>query len=245
MSIPKPSPQAVSQLAPTGKLRAAINLSNFLLVTDITPSGDPVGVSPDMAALLADQLGVELELIGYKTPASIADTAQNNEWDIGNIGNEPARAQFIDFSPPYSQIEATYLVPEGSTLPSIDQVDQPGVRIVTAGRTAYGLWLEDNLRHAELIQVSGLNQSFDTFVDQNLDALAGLTVKLVDEAARLPGSRVLSGRFASVQQSIGVPKGRGVEGIEYVTQLVEAAIESGLVQHFIDTHQPPGLTVAN
>jgi len=243
--LPVPSPEAVSQLAPSGTLRAAINLGNFLLVTAKTVSGDPVGVSPDMAALVADQLGVKLELIGYASPAAIADSAGTNEWDIGNIGDEAARAKFIDFSPAYAQIEATYLVRANSKLATVHDVDQPGVRIVTAGRTAYGLWLEANLKQAELIQVAGLDQSFDAFIDQDADALAGLRVKLTDQANQLAGSRVLDDRFSAVRQAIGVPKGRGEQGAAYLYDLVCAAKQTGLVQQFIDRHQPKGLTVAD
>ena len=121
MSLPTPSPAAVEALAPTGTLRAAINLSNFLLVTGKGADGNPEGVSPDMARTLADQLGVGIELLRYKTPADIADSGDAGLWDVGNIGAEPARAKTIPFTAAYCEIEATYMVPPGSDITSIDQ----------------------------------------------------------------------------------------------------------------------------
>ncbi|MBP6816088.1 MAG: transporter substrate-binding domain-containing protein, partial [Burkholderiaceae bacterium] len=124
----------VSQLAPTGVLRAGINLSNFLLVTGRTPAGDPAGVSPDMAAAIAADLGVPLRLVPYKSPGELADAAGTGAWDIGLIGAEPARAEKIAFTPAYVEIEATYLVPAGSPLQSVAEVDRTGVRIAVAAR---------------------------------------------------------------------------------------------------------------
>ena len=149
MSIPVPSEHAVHALAPTGVLRAAVNLSNFLLVTGKSPDGDPVGVSPDMAKALADRLGVGLRLLRYKSPAELADDAANGVWDIGNIGAEPARAEAIAFTAAYCEIESTYLVPAASPIRAIADVDRPGMRIASAARSAYGLWLDRNIRHAE------------------------------------------------------------------------------------------------
>ena len=113
MSLPAPSEAAVRALAPTGTLRAAINLSNFLLVTGRGADGNPEGVSPDMARTLAERLGVGLELLRYKTPGELADAAASGVWDIGNIGAEPARAESIAFTAAYCEIEATYMVPPG------------------------------------------------------------------------------------------------------------------------------------
>ncbi len=201
-----PSPAAVAALAPHGVLRAAINLSNFLLVTGRDPDGSPTGVSPDMARELARHLGVAVELIGYKTPGELADDAVADAWDIGNIGAEPARAEAIAFTAAYCEIECTYLVPPDSPLTSIDEVDRPGVRIASAPRAAYDLWLERNIRHAELVRSPGLDGSFELFVEQRLDALAGLRPALLNQAQRLPGSRVLDGQFSSVQQAMGTPR---------------------------------------
>ena len=150
MSLVTPTKDVIAELTPTGVLRAGINMSNFLLVTGKTASGDPVGVSPDMAAAVAERLGVPLKLIAFKSPGELGDQAGNNVWDIGNIGAEPQRAQTIAFTAAYAEIESTYLVPAGSPIKSIADVDKPGIRISVTGRSAYGLWLENNIKHATL-----------------------------------------------------------------------------------------------
>ncbi len=244
MTFPSPSPEAVAALAPTGTLRAAINLSNFLLVSSTDDAGRPVGVSPGMAAALADQLGVELELIGYPNPGDVADAAATGQWDIGNIGAEPARAEFIDFTAAYAEIECTYLVPPGSPIVEVGDADRAGVRISVKDRAAYALWLERNLHHAELVVSDSLDDSFDTFVAEQLDALAGLRPKLLTDALKLPGSTVLDGKFSSVQQAIGTPKGRDGAGFAYLRQFVEHAKADGLVARLIEQHRSDGLSVA-
>ncbi|MPY92208.1 MAG: transporter substrate-binding domain-containing protein [Acidimicrobiia bacterium] len=244
MPLPTPSPAVVAALAPTGTLRAAINLSNFLLVTGRGADGNPEGVSPDMARELASNLGVGIELLRYKSPGEIADAADSGAWDIGNIGAEPARATSIDFTAAYCEIEATYLVPAGSAVTSVEEVDQPGMRIASAVRSAYDLWLERNLVHAELVQVSGLDGSFTAFVEQGLDALAGLRPRLLSDVERLPGARLLDGRFTAVQQAMGTPRGRDEAGFEYLAAFVEEAKGSGLVARLIEKHGVTGLSVA-
>ena len=244
MTLVAPSPAAVAALAPTGVLRAAINLSNFLLVTGREDDGTPRGVSPDLARQLARHLGVRVELRSYRSPGDLADDAAADAWDIGNIGAEPARAETIAFTAAYCEIECTYLVPPGSPITSVDEVDRPGVRVASAPRAAYDLWLERNLRHAELVRPPTLAGSFELFVEQGLDALAGLRPALLTDAGRLPGSRVLDGRFSSVQQAMGTPRGRDEAGIAYLRAFVEEMKASGFVADRIAAHQVVGLTVA-
>ncbi len=244
MSLPPPTEAVVAALAPTGTLRAAINLSNFLLVSNVSPNGMPIGVSPDMAAALATGLDVDLELLSYKNPGDVADTATKGEWDIGNIGAEPARAVHIGFSPAYAEIESTYLVPAGSTIQMISDVDRPGTRISVKERAAYALWLERNLEHAELVQTESLDSSFETFVSQGLEALAGLRPRLMTDLEALPGGRVLEGQFSAVQQAMGTPRDRDPAGIDYLTAFVEEAKASGLVAQLIAEHGIDGLSVA-
>jgi len=244
MSLPDPSAEAIAALAPTGVLRAAINLSNFLLVTGRGADGNPEGVSPDMARELARRLGVDIELLRYKTPGALGDDAASGVWDIGNIGAEPARAATIDFSAAYCEIEATYLVPAGSPITSVDEVDRPGNRIACAERSAYGLWLERNVSQAELVQVSGLDASLQIFVDQKMDALAGLRPRLITDVEQLPGARILDGKFTAVQQAMGTPKGRDQAGFGYIKAFVEDAKASGFVAGLIDKHGVAGLSVA-
>jgi len=236
--------QVRAELAPSGVLRAGINLSNFLLVTGQTASGDPQGVSPDMARALADRLDVPVEYISYATPGELADAAVDDLWDIGNIGAEPERAKTITFTAAYVEIEATYLVPAGSPIQSIDEVDREGVRIGVYGRSAYGLWLSDHIERAELVKAEGVDASFDIFSANRLEALAGLRPRLVEDAANLPGARVLDGQFTAVQQAIGTKPDRKA-GAAFLCDFVEEAKSSGLVASLLAKHGVEGqLTVA-
>lgn len=239
-ALPDPSPEARTALAPTGSLRAAINLSNFLLVTGKGDDGNPHGVSPDMAKALADRLGVDVELLRYKSPGAVADDADSDKWDIGNIGAEPKRAERIAFTDAYCEIEATYLVPPNSDITTIDEVDQPGRRIASAHRSAYDLWLERNLRHAELVQVTGPDASFNALVDLGLDAMAGLRPGLTNDVERMPGARILNGRFTAVRQAMGTPRDRHPAGFEYMAAFVEAAKAGGFVAERIEAHGVTG-----
>ena len=238
------SPEVVSELAPTGVLRAAINMGNFLLVTGRTPSGDPEGVAPDMAREIASRLGVPVAYVPYARPGELADAAGSGIWDIGLIGAEPQRAEKIAFTPAYVEIEATYLVPAGSPLTTIAEVDRAGVRIAVTARSAYDLWLARNIKHAQLVRSEGGDATFKQFVDEKLDALAGLRPRLLEDAAKLAGSRILDGQFTAVQQAVGTAR-KNTAGAAFLRDFVEEAKRSGLVAHLIETHKVGGrLSVA-
>lgn len=232
-----------SVLAPSGVLRAGINMSNFLLVSQRTPEGGPAGVSPDMAAAIAAHLGLPIQYVPYANPGLLADAATTDEWDIALIGAEPQRAEVIAFTHAYAEIEATYLVPAGSPLKRLDDVDAAGVRIAVAERTAYGLWLDRNIRHAELVHAAGLDGSLKTFTEGRLDALAGLRPRLMADAETLPGARVLEGRFMAVQQAIGVPRAKAA-AVDHLARFVEAARRDGFVADLIARFGVEGLSVA-
>ena len=236
-------PQVKAELAPTGVLRAGINLSNFLLVTGKAANGEPEGVSPDMAKEIADRLGVPVSYVTYPSPGELADAVQRLEWDIGNIGAEPQRAEQISFTAAYCEIEATYLVPEGSQIASLGDVDKPGVRIAVTGRAAYGLWLERNIRQAELVKTDSLDSAFEVFRDQKLDVLAGLRPRLISDVAQLPGARILEGKFSAVQQAVGTPKANAAAAA-WLADFVEEAKASGFVAALIAKHNVKGLSVA-
>ena len=234
-----------TELSSNGVLRAAINMSNFLLVTDKTKEGTPIGVSPDMAKELANKLDLQLKLIPYDTPGEIADDAENDNWDICNIGAEPQRAEKINFSAAYAEIQATYLIPPNSKLQNISEVDITGNKIAVASRTAYGLWLERNIHNAELIQVEGVGNSFDVFLNKNLDALAGLRPALTDDVKKIPGAKILEGQFMSVQQAIGTSN-KNIKSSIYIAKFVEEMKKNGYVQKLIDKHNVNGkLSVAD
>ena len=236
--------EARAELAATGVLRAALNMRNVLLVTGATPSGDPVGVAPDMAAAIAERLGVPLQLVPFASPGEMADAVDENEWDIALIGAEPQRAETIEFSPPYAEIESTYLVPDGSPIQSIAEVDRPGSRLVASRRSAYGLWLERNIKQATLVPADSPAEATRRFVDEQLDALAGLRPALLDEAMNLPHTRVLPGQFASVQQAVGTRRANEA-GAAFLREFVEEAKSSGLVARLVAKHGVTGrLSVA-
>src|ERR1700745_3379901 len=211
--------EVVSELAPTGVLRAAINMGNFLLVTGRTPSGDPQGVAPDMAREIAGRLGVPVAYVPYPRPGELADAAGTGVWDIGLIGAEPQRAEKIAFTPAYGEIEATYLVPAASPLRTIADADRAGVRVAVTARSAYDLWLERNIKHAQLVRGEGGDATFQRFVDEKLDALAGRGPGLLENAAKLPGSRILEGQFTAVQQAIGTAR-RNTAGAQFLRDFV-------------------------
>lgn len=241
--LPTPSPEAIAALTPTGTLRAGINLRNFLLVTDTTDDGDPIGVSPDVAAMIADALGVPLSLVGYDTPALLAEAAVDDAWDIGNIGATAIRGETIAFTEAYAEIEATYLVPTDSPLTTIADVDAPGVRIAVSARTAYDNWLDRNIEHAELCRAEGNEATLARFVDEGLDAMAGLRPGLIGDAATT-GGRLIDGRFTAVQQAVGTPLHRDPAGAAWLAQVVATLRSSRHVETLIERHGVQGRLVA-
>ncbi len=237
------SQAVLSELAPTGVLRAAINMGNFLLVTGRTPSGDPDGVSPDMARAIADKLGVPVKYVPFERPSGLADAAGTNVWDIGLIGAEPARAEKIAFTAAYVEIEATYLVPPGSPLQSIADVDRAGIRIGVTSGSAYDLWLDRNIRHATLVRSNASRSAWQQFTEDKLEAYAGLRPGLLSDVQKLPGSRILDGQFTAVQQAIGTSKAN-TAGAAFLRSFVEEAKASGFVASLIAKHHVKGLAVA-
>jgi polar amino acid transport system substrate-binding protein len=232
-----------AELAPTGVLRAGINLSNFLLDSGRGPGGEPEGVAPGMAKAIAERLGVPVRYVTYPRPGELADAVARAEWDIGLIGAEPQRAEKITFSPAYAEIEATYLVPPGSPITEIEEVDRPGVRIAVTARAAYDLWLARNIRAAELVRAETLDGAAELFRREGLEVLAGLRPRLIADVAAMPGARILEGRFTAVQQAIGTAKPNAA-GAAFLRDFVEEAKRTGLVAELIARHGIRGLSVA-
>jgi len=237
------SDKARAELAPTGVLRAGINLSNFLLVTGRSATSEPEGVSPGMAREIAKSLGVPVHYVTYKSPGELGDAVGSNAWDIGLIGAEPQRAEKIAFTAAYVEIEATYMVPPGSPIKSIAEVDRKGVRIAVSARSAYGLWLENNIKNATLLPVSGLDAAYNKFADEKLEVLAGLRPGLLKDIDKMPGAPILPGKFSAVQQAVGTAKPNKA-GVDYLAKLVEQAKKSGQVGSLIEKHKAKGLSVA-
>lgn len=238
------APGVPDELAPGGTLRAGINTRNELLVSSVDGDGVPHGVAPDVAAEVARQLGAGVRWVLYDSPAALADAAGDEAWDIGLLGAEPARAELIVFTQAYAEIPATYLVPPGSALAAIADVDRPGVRISVAARTAYDLWLTRHITQAELVRSQTAAAAYDLFVSDGLDALAGLTARLVGDLARTPGARLLEGAFTSVQQAVGTPRSRSRAAAAFLPGLVSGLASSGFVADSIARHHVTGLSPA-
>ncbi len=237
-------PSIVEKLAPTGVLRAGLNMSNFLLITGTTADGEPDGVSPDLARAIANDLGVPAVMVPFKGPGEVADAVADNVWDIGNIAAEPERAKTVNFTQAYCEIQATYLLPPDSPLNSITDVDAPGNRIAVKNRAAYDLWLTDHIQNATLHRAPSIDESYELFASEKLDALAGLRPALINQQQLMPGSTILEESFTSVQQSVGCRPG-DAEVLEYLNQFIRQSISNGLIQQLIDKHQVNGrLSVA-
>jgi polar amino acid transport system substrate-binding protein len=233
-----------SELAPAGRLRAGINYSNFLIVQRNAATGELKGIAPDLAAEAARRLGVPVELVPYDSPSKMGDDAGSGKWDVAFLGAEPARAEMIAFTAAYLEIPSGYLVPAGSKLKSVEEVDRPGTRIAIAARAAYDLYLTRSLKHAELVRASGIEGSEHLFVNEKLDALAGLKPALIASAGRIAGSRLLDGHFTAVQQAIGTPKARSASAAAWLRAFAEDAKASGLVAKLIAKHGIQGVNVA-
>ena len=224
------APSVLPDLAPTGRLRAGINYSNFVLATRDPATGEPAGTAPDLARRIAQHLNVPILFITFETAGQMAEAAGTGEWDIAFLANEPERASEIQFTPPYLEIEAGFLVPPGSRIQSIKEVDRPEMRIAIATKSAYDLFLSRNLLPAKLMRAQGMPASYELFIAQKLDVLAGIKPWLSKVVKKLPGSRLLDGHFMSVQQCIGTPREREA-GARFLAEFVRA-----LRKEFLDTH---------
>ena len=237
------TPAAQSELAPSGRLRVGLNYGNFLLVLKDAPGGEPRGVAPDLGRELARRIGVPVQFVKFDSAGKLADGVRSGMWDVAFLGNEPQRANEIAFSSAYLEIPVTYLVPAGSPLQKLADVDREGVRIAVADKSAYHLFLMRNLKHAELIAAEGIDASGKLFVEEKLEALAGLKPRLLADARKLPGSRVLEGQLTAVQQSIGTPRSREAAA-RYLREFAEDVKRSGFVAEAIARHKVPGVSVA-
>jgi polar amino acid transport system substrate-binding protein len=235
------TPALRRELAPTGTLRVALNLSNSLLVSTAPPDGEPTGVAPDIGRELARRLGVPVAFVKYPNPGEMVEAVSTGAWDVGLIGADPLRAGEIVFTPSYCEIEAGYLVPADSPFRSIDEVDRPGIRIAVADKTAYDMHLRRALRHATLHRAPGIQGSYQLFLREKLDVLAGLKAVLADFQTELPGSRLLEGRFHAIQQAIGTPIQR-TAAAAYLREFVRD-LRAGFAAQLIARHGVLALAV--
>jgi polar amino acid transport system substrate-binding protein len=230
-----------SVFAPSGVLRASINLGNPILARQ-GPSG-PLGVSVDLAAELARQLGVPLECVSNNTAAGSVQVVREERADLGFFAIDPLRGEGIAFTAPYVLIEGSYLVPMNSPFRANDEVDQPGVRIAVGKGSAYDLFLTRTIRHAELVRAPSSPQVVDVFVEQMLEVAAGVKQQLEADLTRYSGYRLLPGRFMVIEQAMGVPRSRGEPARRVLARFVEEMKTSGFVADALKRHGIQGAVV--
>ena len=237
------SPALRSDLAPTETLRVGINYGNPVLATRVPASGELRGVAIDLARELGTRTGLPIDLVSYDSAGKMVEALQAGGWDIAFLAIDPGRAGQISFTAPYLEIEGTYLVLARSRLRAIEDIDREGVRVGLSSGSAYDLFLSRSLQHAELVRAPNPNGAFDLIVSGKVDVVAGVMQHLIANSAKLPGSRVLDGRFMAIQQALGIPKSHDA-GLKYLREFVEDAKTSGLVAQAIEKAGISGVSIA-
>jgi polar amino acid transport system substrate-binding protein len=233
-------PDVVKDLAPTGRLRVAINLGNIVLAQTDAATGQPKGVTVDLARELGHRLGVPVDLTCVDAAGKSFEALKAGAVDIVFLAIEPVRAAEVAFTAPYVIIEGVYMVPKGSPLNAVADVDRDGVRIGVNKASAYDLYLSRTLKHAELVRgESGI----DLFVNEKLEAAAGVKQPLVAYAKTNPGVRVLDGRFMEIRQAMGTPHGRPAAS-RYLHAFIEEMKASGFVADALKRSDQPDASVA-
>jgi polar amino acid transport system substrate-binding protein len=237
------SPSLRSELAPTGRLRVGINYGNPVLATRDPASGELRGVAVDLARELGSRAGLSVEIIGFESAGKLFEAVKAGAWDVAFLAIDPGRAAEISFTAPYVEIEGTYLVPSGSPFSTIAEIDRKGVRVGVSANSAYDLFLSRNIKDAELVRAPDPNAAFELIVGAKVDVVAGVRQHLAANAGKLPGSRVLDGRFMAIQQALAIPKGRE-EGAKYLREFIEDMKASGVVARAIEKAGVRGVSVA-
>ena len=235
--------QRVADLVRAGKLRVGIGVVAPHWAIKDPGTGELRGVAVDIARELAMRLGIELVAVEYPSPPAVLDGLKVDAWDVGFLAIDPSRAVVVDFSPPYLQIDATYLTTAGSSIRSVTEADQPGVRIAVTSKSVEEIVLSRSLKRAELQRADTISAGFDLLRDGNAHALAAPRPALLALSARLPGSRVLEDRFHAAFGAMAVPKGQ-TGRLAYIAEFVEQAKASGLVQQAIERAGVRGVQVA-
>jgi polar amino acid transport system substrate-binding protein len=240
----RPVVAADKALAPTGRLRASINLGNPVLARRDAVTGALAGVSVDLARALADEIAVPLDLVVVESAARSVEAVRAGHADVGFFAIDPGRSEGIRFTAPYVLIEGAYLVRNGSPLRSNDEVDRPGTRIVVGRGSAYDLYLGRALRSATLVRAATSPAVVDEFLAQNADVAAGVKQQLEADAVRVGGVRLLPGRFMVIEQAMGLPAARGDDAATALAEFVEHAKASGFVAAALARHRIQGAIVA-
>jgi len=234
----------IRSFAPTGRLRATINIGNPILASRHPQSGEVSGVSVDLAQGWADQLGVPLELIVVETAAASVDRVARDESDIGFFAIDPKRGEGVDFTEPYLLIEGCYLVRNDSPITTNEAVDQPGLRVVVGQGSAYDLFLSRELKAASIERAPSSPAVVEHFLATGADVAAGVKQQIADEARRLGGLRLLPGRFMQIRQAMGCPKSRGEAAAQALRNYIDQAKAAGGVARSLERHGVQGVSLA-
>jgi polar amino acid transport system substrate-binding protein len=237
------APAPVAEIAPGGKLRAAINFGNPILASRTPGTNEPRGVSVDLARELGRRLGVAVELVPFTAAGKVVEAVTAAQVDIGFVAIDPVRGAGMLQTAPYVEIEGAYLVRDDSPIKRNEEVDRPGNRVVVGNASAYDLFLTRELKNAKLVKAPTSPAVTDMFVAQKLEVAAGVKQQLQADTKRLPGLRLLDGRFMVIRQAMGLPKGRDA-GYRYVNAFVEEMKASGFVAHALARHGIEGASVA-
>lgn len=228
--IPAPSDlqTAASHLAPTGRLRAAINFGNPVLAQKDIATGEPRGVSGDLARALGERLGVPVDLVMFDAAGKVFEALKADAWDLAFLAIDPVRAAEIAFTAPYVIIEGTYLVRASSPFRTVDELDRAGVRIAVGRGAAYDLFLTRSLRQAQIVRAATSAAAIDLFLAGGLEAAAGVRQSLSTVALTQSDLRVIDGRFMAIEQAMGLPRSRAA-GLPYLRAFIEEMKASGVV----------------
>jgi polar amino acid transport system substrate-binding protein len=236
-------PDALKELAPTGKLRAAINYGNSVLAQK-GPDGEPRGVSADLSRELAKRLGVPLEVVTFAAAGKAFEAAKENKVDVLFVAIEPVRAADVEFTPPYVLIEGAYLVLKDSPAREPADLDQPGKRIAVGENSAYDLYLTRTLKHAKLSRAEGgCCRNIDLFRTAQLDAVAGVRQPLNEYAKQHADVRVMEKPFQQIRQAMATPKGR-TAAAAYLRTFIEEMKANGFVADALKRSNQPDAQVA-
>lgn len=238
-----PSQAARAELAPSGTLRAAINFGNPILATRDGTTGEARGVSVDLARELGKRLGIAVELVTYTAAGKVVEGIKSGAWDIGFFAIDPVRGADTDFTAAYVVIEGAYLVPQGSAFVRNEDVDRDGVRVVVGRGSVYDLYLTREMKKATLLRAPTSQDVTDMMVAEKVEVAAGVRQQLEADAKRVPGLRLIDGRFMVINQAMAVPKGRSA-GVAYAAAFVEEMKSSGFVVASLKRHGIEGAVVA-
>jgi polar amino acid transport system substrate-binding protein len=241
-NAPVSAADAARSLAPTGRLRAAINLGNAVLAQR-SATGELTGVSVVLAKTLGERLNLPVDLIPYDAAARVFEAAGSGAWDIAFLANEPERAAKISFSAPYVSIDGTYLVRRDAPFARVADLDRKGITIAVGQGAAYDLALTRVLKNAELKRAPTSAAAIALFLSGATDAAGGVRQALMDAARTRNDVRVLPDRFTQIEQCMAVPRGREA-GAAYVRAFLEEMKASGRVRAALDATGQDGAVVS-